>query len=85
MGTSWLWEPEPLGVLFCKDLDKDEVPITLVGSSACEHREQLVLHTLEPALPEAGRAPFVERIQLVGQIRPRIRLGGLQACVPKPE
>ena len=85
MGTSWLWEPEPLEVLFCKDLDKDEVPITLAGSGACEHREQLVLHTLEPALPEAGRAPFVERIQLVGQIRPRIRLGGLQACVPKPE
>ena len=27
MGTSWLREPEPLGVLFCKDLDKDEVPI----------------------------------------------------------
>ena len=79
MGTLWLWEPEPLRVLIFKGLGKDQVPIKLTGSGVCEHREQLVLHTLEHALPEAGRALFVERIQLVGRIRPQIHLGGLKA------
>ena len=58
---------------------KDQVPIRLAGSGACEHREQLVLHTLECALPEAGRAPLVERIELVGRIGLQIHLGGLKA------
>ena len=71
--------------MILKELDKDEVPITFSGSGACEHREQLVLHTLEPTLAEAGRTPFVERIQLVGRIGPQVHLGGLQACMPQPE
>ena len=51
----------------------------LAGSGACEHPEQLVLHTLERAFPQAGRAPLVERIELVGRIRLQIHLGGLKA------
>ena len=51
----------------------------MAGSGVREQREQLVLHTFEHALPEAGRAPFVERIQLVGRIGPQIHLGGLKA------
>ena len=80
MGTLWLWEPEPLRALIFEGLGKGQVPIKLTGSGGCEHREQLVLHTLEHALPEAGRAPFVECIQLVGRIGPQIHLGGLKAC-----
>ncbi len=60
-------------------LSKDQVPIILADSSGCQHREQLVLHTLEHALAEVGRAPFVERIQLVGRVRPQIYLSGLKA------
>ena len=60
-------------------LGEDQVPIRLAVSGACEHREQLVLHTLEHALAEAGRAPLVERIELVGRIDLQIHLGGLIA------
>ena len=38
----------------------------LTSSGGCEHREQLVVHTPEHALAEAGGAPLVERIELVG-------------------
>ena len=72
-------EPEPPRALIFEGLDQDQVPIRLAGSGACEHREQLVLHTLECALPEAGRAPLVERIELVGRIGLQIHLGGLKA------
>ena len=79
MGTLWLWEPEPLRALIFKGSDEDQVPIRMAGSGACEHREQLVLHTLESAFPEAGRAPLVERIELVSRIGLQIHLGGLNA------
>ena len=79
MGTLWLWEPEPLRALIFGGLGKDQVPIKLTGSGVCEHREQLVLHTVEHSLPETGRTLFVERIQLVGRIRLQIHLGGLKA------
>ena len=74
-----LWEPEPLRALIFEGLDHDQVPIRLAGSGACEHREQLVLHALELAFFEAGRAPPVERIELVGRIRLQIHLRGLNA------
>ena len=51
MGTLWLWEPEPLRVLIFEGLSKGQVPIKVTASGGCEHREQLVLHTLEHALP----------------------------------
>ncbi len=54
----------------------------MAGSGAREHREQLVPHALELALFEAGRAPLVERVELVGRIGLQIHLRSLKACVP---
>ena len=53
--------------------------MTLASSGGRQQCDQLVLDTFEHTLAEAGRAPFVKRIQLVGRIRLQICHCGLKA------